>query len=128
MKNFLLLIISSLLSCQIQASIQLGDDHLAKPASKEMIYLINSKFNTTWVAAPTKFDEWSMASIKRLMGVPLSAMKNEQITRDLFVFKHETNVHDIPEQFDSREQWANCPTLKEIRDQGNCGRPGSDSF
>jgi len=20
-----------------------------------------------------------------------------------------------------REQWPNCPTLKEVRDQGNCG-------
>lgn len=27
----------------------------------------------------------------------------------------------LPQQFDSREQWPNCPTLKEIRDQGSCG-------
>ena len=25
---------------------------------------------------------------------------------------------DIPESFDPREQWPDCPTLKEIRDQG----------
>ena len=27
----------------------------------------------------------------------------------------------LPKNFDSREQWPNCPTLKEIRDQGSCG-------
>lgn len=27
----------------------------------------------------------------------------------------------LPTNFDAREQWPNCPTLKEIRDQGSCG-------
>jgi len=27
----------------------------------------------------------------------------------------------LPKNFDPREQWPNCPTLKEIRDQGSCG-------
>ena len=25
---------------------------------------------------------------------------------------------DIPDSFDPREQWPDCPTIKEIRDQG----------
>ena len=33
---------------------------------------------------------------------------------------------DIPESFDPREQWPDCPTLKEIRDQG--GGVDSRSF
>lgn len=28
---------------------------------------------------------------------------------------------DLPDNFDSREKWSNCPTIKEIRDQGSCG-------
>lgn len=28
---------------------------------------------------------------------------------------------DIPENFDSREHWPHCPTLREVRDQGSCG-------
>jgi len=28
---------------------------------------------------------------------------------------------DIPASFDPRTQWPDCPTLKEIRDQGGCG-------
>lgn len=28
---------------------------------------------------------------------------------------------DLPENFDSREKWPMCPSLREIRDQGSCG-------
>lgn len=28
---------------------------------------------------------------------------------------------DLPENFDAREQWPNCPTIREVRDQGSCG-------
>ena len=31
------------------------------------------------------------------------------------------HLQDLPETFDAREQWPNCPTVKEIRDQGACG-------
>ena len=30
-------------------------------------------------------------------------------------------LKDLPDTFDSRTQWPNCPTLKEVRDQGACG-------
>lgn len=30
-------------------------------------------------------------------------------------------LKDLPASFDSRTQWPNCPTLKEVRDQGACG-------
>jgi cathepsin B len=28
---------------------------------------------------------------------------------------------DLPDNFDARDQWPNCPTIKEVRDQGSCG-------
>lgn len=28
---------------------------------------------------------------------------------------------DLPEEFDSRTEWPDCPTITEIRDQGSCG-------
>lgn len=28
---------------------------------------------------------------------------------------------DLPDEFDSRTNWPNCPTIQEIRDQGSCG-------
>jgi len=27
----------------------------------------------------------------------------------------------IPDEFDSRTAWPNCPTIREVRDQGSCG-------
>lgn len=33
----------------------------------------------------------------------------------------EGTVTELPENFDSRVQWPNCPTIGEIRDQGSCG-------
>lgn len=35
--------------------------------------------------------------------------------------KHMHIPDDLPATFDSRTQWPNCPTLKEVRDQGACG-------
>lgn len=29
----------------------------------------------------------------------------------------ESGVADLPENFDSRQQWSECPTINEIRDQ-----------
>lgn len=83
-----------------------------------MVYFINEKFNTTWKAAPSKFDTWSMASVKRLMGVPLSHINH--VTANLEVMTHVVDKN-LPDEFDCREKWPKCPTLKEIRDQGNCG-------
>lgn len=28
---------------------------------------------------------------------------------------------DLPEDFDARINWPDCPTIQEIRDQGSCG-------
>jgi cathepsin B len=97
------------------------DDHgpYIKPLSDMMIYHVNNKLNTTWAAGRTKFHDWSWSSIKRLMGVPRAHM--HEITSGLDVIEHDPRAQDIPDNFDSREQWPDCPTIKEIRDQGNCG-------
>ncbi|KRW99107.1 hypothetical protein PPERSA_02939 [Pseudocohnilembus persalinus] len=33
----------------------------------------------------------------------------------------ETVADEIPENFDSREKWSKCESIKEVRDQANCG-------
>lgn len=69
---------------------------------------------TTWKAGPSKFMSWSRQSIERLMGVPQEYFEQH---KTLEVREHEV-PKDLPENFDPREQWPNCPTLKEVRDQG----------
>ena len=81
--------------------------------SSNLVGQINS-VQTTWKAAPSKFMSWSPESIKRLMGVHAAYYERHQ---QLDVLEHEV-PNDLPENFDAREQWPNCPTLKEVRDQG----------
>ena len=37
------------------------------------------------------------------------------------VEKTEYEAVDIPDSFDARQEWPECPSTKEIRDQGSCG-------
>lgn len=112
-----------LFAAVLAASVALAhdlDDVYIEPLSDHMIYYINEKANTTWRAEKNKFHEWSMSSIKRLMGVPRKYMS--EITKDLDVLVHPTSMlTTVPDEFDSRENWPDCPTLREVRDQGNCG-------
>ena len=107
-----------LLLVAIVAMANASDKLIVKPLSDHMINYINLKVNTTWKAGPTKFHQWSWPSIKRLMGVPIWHMK--EVNANLPIVEHP--IGDIPENFDSRQQWPDCPTMSEIRDQGNCGK------
>ncbi|XP_052261582.1 cathepsin B-like [Dreissena polymorpha] len=35
--------------------------------------------------------------------------------------EQEQAVTSVPDTFDARTQWPNCPSIKEVRDQGACG-------
>lgn len=47
-----------------------GSPAIMKPLSDELIAYVNEASGTTWKAGKSKFDSWSMKSIRRLMGVP----------------------------------------------------------
>lgn len=34
---------------------------------------------------------------------------------------HNVEGIKLPDSFDPRQQWPNCPTIQQIRDQGSCG-------
>ncbi|KAM9317372.1 cathepsin B [Gastrophryne carolinensis] len=82
------------------------------PLSRDMVNFIN-KLNTTWQAGH-HFAQTDMPHVKRLCGTLLNGPKLKQR------FSFAENVK-LPENFDSREAWPNCPTIREVRDQGSCG-------
>jgi cathepsin B len=89
-------------------------DRLQPFLSTSHVDRINS-MQTTWKASSSsKFLNWSEESIRRLMGVHPAYFEQHQ---DLHVLEHIV-FNDLPENFDAREHWPNCPTLKEVRDQG----------
>ncbi|XP_055617229.1 cathepsin B-like [Toxorhynchites rutilus septentrionalis] len=93
-----------------------GQKQRIHPLSEKFIAQINAKAST-WRAGQNFAPETSMSYIRGLMGVHKDADK----------FMPPVHLHDLeadddlPENFDSREQWPNCPTIREIRDQGSCG-------
>lgn len=86
------------------------------PDSKEMINYINNQARTTWKAGHN-FEGTTVAHIRHLLGVLPSPNGY-----NLPIIEHDgVGTEQIPDSFDSRQQWPNCPTIKEIRDQGSCG-------
>merc|ERR1712121_36486 len=87
--------------------------------SDEEIYYINNVAKTTWKAG-RNFHPKDHAHVKRILGVP-SLKKSEWEVRSLPTREYDDSFKDLPASFDPRTQWPQCPSLKEVRDQGDCG-------
>lgn len=85
------------------------------PLSEEFINSINS-LQTTWTAGKNFGKNVKMSHIKNMLGV----LPNHQNFLPE-VEEHQLEGLELPTEFDSRQKWPNCPTIKEIRDQGSCG-------
>ncbi|XP_053208243.1 cathepsin B-like [Panonychus citri] len=85
------------------------------PLSDLMVNKINS-LNTTWKAGKN-FEGLTINQIKRFLGVKRLLQSSNSIV-DLETIEIESN---IPNTFDSRRVWPNCPSISFIRDQGSCG-------
>jgi len=72
--------------------------------------------NSTWKAGRNFHPMTSHNYLRTLMGVHKDAEKHMPPKKKMLL-----GVEQLPETFDPREKWPECPTLKEIRDQGGCG-------
>ncbi|TDG40849.1 hypothetical protein AWZ03_012731 [Drosophila navojoa] len=89
--------------------------------SDEFIELVRSKAKT-WTPGRNFDASVSEGHIRGLMGVHPDAHKftlpeKSQVLGNLV----GDDDDDLPESFDARTAWPNCPTIGEIRDQGSCG-------
>jgi len=84
--------------------------------SDEMINHINEVVKTTWKAGKN-FPNTPKSVIQGMLGVLPSYKYNGEKAP---IMMHEV-PNDLPANFDAREYWPNCPTIKEVRDQGPCG-------
>ena len=79
----------------------------------EIVDYINS-LKATWTAGVNKrFLGADESFAKRQCGVLPGDKRLPE--KDIVPLK------DLPTEFDARDQWPDCPTIKEIRDQGSCG-------
>jgi len=98
----------------------LDEAELSKPAfTNEMISAINSADGATWTAGRNDlFEGASLRDVKRLLGT----LQNKNAATFL-PYKAPEKLMDLPADFDWRTdpRAASCPSLKEVRDQSNCG-------
>jgi cathepsin B len=72
---------------------------------------------STWKAGHNKrWDNMGIEAIKAQMGV----IQDPKYKKKFDTIKTEV-ADNIPDNFDSREAWPNCDSIKEVRDQANCG-------
>lgn len=71
--------------------------------------------------AADNFDPEKMPvqTFKKLLGVHPEA-HNYRLP-EIYHHAVANGIEEIPEEFDAREQWPECPSIREIRDQGSCG-------
>uniref|UniRef100_A0A8D8UDP7 Cathepsin B n=1 Tax=Cacopsylla melanoneura TaxID=428564 RepID=A0A8D8UDP7_9HEMI len=89
------------------------------PGTPEFVNYINS-VQSSWVAETNSLSRVPRPHLKSWMGVHPDANKPEYQLETLLEVADDDNV-TVPAEFDARTQWPNCPTIKEIRDQGSCG-------
>ena len=51
----------------------------------------------------------------------LGSLKNPRYKKKLPTMWHKLDLESIPDSFDSRTNWPDCPSIGNIRDQGECG-------
>lgn len=84
--------------------------------ASNIIEEVNSDPTSTWVAGHNAhWDNFPIENIEGLMGA-----KEEPAWEKLPEKEIEVEV-DLPTNFDSRINWPNCESIKEIRDQSDCG-------
>ncbi|GAB6019818.1 hypothetical protein CHUAL_001359 [Chamberlinius hualienensis] len=101
----------------LMCGIALANPPKLQPLSQEMVNFINSVQNS-WKAGQNFHPNTSMEYIKKLAGARSSHLLFPKLSHDNLT---KQSAFSIPASFDAREQWPNCPTIKEIRDQGSCG-------
>eukprot|EP00854_Cymbomonas_tetramitiformis_P018488 gene18488-22065_t len=79
-----------------------------------LIARVNS-LNIGWLAAESeRFHNHSYTDLSKLCG---TVMKGEKGYFELEAQSAPLQTMDLPENFDSREKWTQCPTIGTIRDQ-----------
>lgn len=73
------------------------------------------------IQAGRNFQPSFAKDVRNLLGVDIEASRKYTLgTMEVKTFLGN-GIKDLPDNFDARDKWTNCPTLKEVRDQGNCG-------
>lgn len=97
-------------------AVSLGDRQLYH-RHRQIAQYVNS-LDTTWKAGVNKyFVNMPMDVVMGMMGVRHLARAKPSLA-DESMYDEDL---ELPDNFDAREQWPECPTLRDVRDQSACG-------
>jgi C1A family cysteine protease len=84
--------------------------------SEGFVKHLNSQPKITWQASTDQGDiaRLTVREAKRLMGAKKGGKPLPRIT-------YKNKKIDVPDSFDSRQNWPECATMRQIRDQSACG-------
>jgi len=85
--------------------------------STSMIREINKK-QSSWKAAHNRITRMPKSQARRLLSLNMNDLHVDKSMMREFT---KEQLIGAPESFDSRTQWPDCPTIREIRDQAVCG-------
>lgn len=89
--------------------------------SNQFIEKINEKADT-WTAGRNFHPDTPLDQIQILMGLLSDPNSHTIDPTEVDVMNYdEEELQDLPEHFDARKAWPHCASIREIRDQGNCG-------
>jgi len=119
-------LILALISCAAAETLTSFDGELtdvaklAQPALDDgLIKSVNADASLNWQAGRNpRFEGATLADVKALCGT-----KSNTDKKSFLPYKPLAKVADLPTEFDWRTdpRAASCPSIKEIRDQANCG-------
>lgn len=84
--------------------------------SEEYIQHINDQAST-WTAGKNFPKGTTLSDIQKLLG----AKKSKGSVLEFKVEDKSNAPDDIPKNFDAREYWPNCTSIRQIADQSKCG-------
>ncbi|XP_055528079.1 cathepsin B-like [Wyeomyia smithii] len=99
-----------------QTGMGIGSPLLSPSSSAQLSNSFASKINNltkTWTAGRNSLPDAFYRS-----GVRLDQLESTRLATGILVLKSKVQ---LPESFDARKQWPNCPSIREIRNQGCCG-------
>ena len=73
---------------------------------------------SSWKAAHNPITQMPRSEARKLLGVNMEKLRPYTMYQQTFT---PEQIAAAPESFDSRTQWSQCPTIREIRDQKHCG-------
>jgi len=97
-------------------SVEASVENLIHSDFGEIISKVNDADNLNWTAGKNFGSQYKPEHLMGLCGTIMG--------QNTLPVKSQTKSFkklNLPENFDSREAWPNCPSIGEIRDQGSCG-------